>query len=152
MTTGAETRWLAVRALFEGAPATPERLALACGRSLRVVKGRIEAEQWRAAHRSRKRERADKVEAAIDVLIAAVEPTGGADGLAHLDKQRIDAVLAMARTLEKLGGMTGADEPAEENQARSDADMAAILRRIDDRIVELAEEYARRVVGEGGRA
>lgn len=68
-----------------------------------------------------------------------------------VDKGRIDALLSMGRVLER--SETLAAEQAREKQKRSDEELAAMLERIDERIIELAEAYAERLVGrEGGGA
>lgn len=147
MVPSSPERWMALRAVYEGAEATLPRLALAAGRSIESVERRAAQDGWKAgaasARRGARRPRLDK---AVDTLIAAVEALSG-EGWRKLDKQQIDTVLAMTRTLDKLGEMAGAADAAEETQARSDEDLAAVLRRIDERIVELAVDYARRVVG-----
>jgi hypothetical protein len=62
-----------------------------------------------------------------------------------VDKGRIDALLSMGRVLER--SETLAAEQARETQKRSDEELAAMLERIDERIIELAEAYAERLVG-----
>jgi hypothetical protein len=79
-----------------------------------------------------------KAEATSDVM----------DGSAAADKARMDAISAAMRTVEKIGEIARSDTSAKENQTRRDADMANVLRRIDERIVELATGYARKLGGE----
>lgn len=61
-----------------------------------------------------------------------------------LSKTQIDALTGIMRLAEKFEAL--AQERAEKEQAKSDADVATILKRIDDRIVELARGYAERLV------
>jgi hypothetical protein len=62
-----------------------------------------------------------------------------------LDKARIDALLATGRILEQLDA--AAQVSASEQQKRSDDELAAMLERIDERIIELAQAYAERLGG-----
>jgi len=62
-----------------------------------------------------------------------------------LDKARIDALLAMGRILEQSEAVAQAS--AAEQQKRSDDELAAMLERIDERIIELAQAYAERLGG-----
>ncbi|WP_274629682.1 hypothetical protein [Arvimicrobium flavum] len=61
-----------------------------------------------------------------------------------LTKQQVDTVVAMIRLAEKL--QEHAAEHAVQQQTRSDAEIAEILKRVDERIVELARGYAARLV------
>ncbi|WP_353642135.1 hypothetical protein [Mesorhizobium sp. WSM2239] len=62
-----------------------------------------------------------------------------------LDKGRIDALLAMGRILEQWEAVAQAS--AAEQQKRSDDELAAMLERVDERIIELAQAYAERLGG-----
>lgn len=62
-----------------------------------------------------------------------------------LDKGRIDALLSMGRILEQ--SEAAAQASAAEQQKRSDDELAAMLERIDERIIELAQAYAERLGG-----
>jgi hypothetical protein len=62
-----------------------------------------------------------------------------------LDKARIDALLSMGRLLEQSEAVVQAS--AAEQQKRSDDELAAMLERIDERIIELAQAYAERLGG-----
>ncbi|MFU0506654.1 hypothetical protein [Pseudaminobacter sp. NGMCC 1.201702] len=148
MVTHTDERWTAMRALYEGARPDIERLALATGRSAASIERRAAREKWvrqdPAAIRSGPKARLAKV---VDRLIGEVEAIGmGKEGGAGtLDKARIDAISALTRTLEKIGEITRLDDGAKENQMRRDADMAGALKRIDQRIVELATGYAKQL-------
>lgn len=67
-----------------------------------------------------------------------------------LDKARIDALLSMGRILEQSAAVAQAS--AGEQQKRSDDELAAMLERIDERIIELAQAYAERLGGGEYRA
>jgi hypothetical protein len=60
-----------------------------------------------------------------------------------VDKARLDALLAMVRVVERSEAL--ADQQATESQKRSDDELATLLGRIDERIVELARAYAERL-------
>ena len=60
-----------------------------------------------------------------------------------LSKSQVDALTGIMRLAEKFEAL--AQERAKEEHAKSDADVATILKRIDDRIVELARGYAERL-------
>lgn len=148
MVAHANERWMATRALYEGAPPDIERLALATGRSAASIRRRAAREKWSRGQpprtRSDPRARLAKV---VDRLIGEVEAIGmgSEDGAGALNKTRIDAISALTRTLEKIGEITRLDDGAKEHQMRRDADMAGALKRIDQRIVELATGYARQL-------
>jgi len=63
-----------------------------------------------------------------------------------LNKAQLDALTSLIKLAEKFA--TLARERAVQEQTRSDDEIAAVLERIDDRIVELAEEHARRLGAE----
>lgn len=133
-------------ALYEGAAASADLLARAAGRSVGAIERRAAAAGWTLAAADRD----GRMARVVDGLIAEVEAIAkdAEGGQGRLDKARIESVLAMARTLEKLGEMARVDDAAKENQSSADdEDLASILRRIDERIVELAHGYARELAG-----
>lgn len=138
-------QWLALRALHEGAAASLELLARASGRSPATLRKRAATEGWRdaeAATRLSSQER--RLRVLLDQQIAKAEAAGEDEaGSASADKARMDAISAVMRTLEKIGEITRGEGGAKENQTRDDEYMAETLRRIDERIVELAVGYAR---------
>lgn len=142
-------QWAALRALHEGAAASLELLAQATGRSLSLMRKRAGKEGWRdagAAMRLCGQER--RLRALLDQQIGKAEAAGADEtGSASADKARMDAISAVMRTLEKIGEITRGDSGAKENQTGKDEDMADILRRIDERIVELAIGFARELGG-----
>lgn len=74
-----------------------------------------------------------------DWVVANADAQGGV-----LTKQQLDTVSTMYRLATTFEEQ--AAESAREKQTRSDAEAAEILKRVDDRIVELAYDYARRIV------
>jgi hypothetical protein len=62
----------------------------------------------------------------------------------RIDKAEIDALHSMVRVLERSEALS--TEPAKEEKKRSDDELAGMLQLIDDRIVELAEAHAARLV------
>lgn len=63
-----------------------------------------------------------------------------------LSKGQLDALSSLIRLAEKFEML--AQERAKEKQTRSDDEIAGVLERIDDRIVELAEGYAEKLGAE----
>lgn len=71
-------------------------------------------------------------------LMASAERSGG-----RLDKAQVDALTALARMMERWEALV--KEQAGQNEKRSEDELAAILDRIDARIVELARAEAKRL-------
>jgi hypothetical protein len=151
MLTDTQERWTAARAIFESTRATVAQLATLGKWKITSVNARARKEGWvRLSDPDRPRTQNERLAKMVDRLIGEVEALGleGGDGGTMLDKARIDAISALTRTLEKIGEITRGGESAKENQIKRDADMAGILRRIDERIIELAEGYAKQLVRE----
>lgn len=145
-----------LRALYEGAPPTIETLALVSHRSPRLLAKVARQQGWGVAGiqaagppgepvdpgalERRLTVLADRLVRDLEAVSAAGEEAGG------YDKARIDALSAMLRMVEKIGEITRGPERAKENQIKSDAEMAAALERINNRIVELATELAGQMV------
>ena len=108
------------------------------------------------------RERAEALEALADQLVEP--PPGDIAALlvaelrsvlalmqaGRIEKSRIDTLLSvikLAERLEKLPPETG-NAAGQEEQKRSDDELAEILARVDERIIELARDYAERLVAE----
>ena len=64
----------------------------------------------------------------------------------RMDKARADALLSMIRVAERLDALQ--PDTGQQEQAKSDDELAEILTRVDRRIVELARDYAERLVAE----
>lgn len=148
MKSALPAQWAALRALHGGAPASLELLAEATGRSVAALAKRAEAEDWRPA---RKRGQAgesqeERIARLIGHILDVVEDAASQE---VLDKGRIEAASALMRILEKISEVTRSESGAKENEIKRDGEIADVLRRIDERIIELAEGYARRLVEEG---
>jgi hypothetical protein len=141
-------RWAALRALHGGAPAGIELLAEATGRSAAALQKRADAEGWTAARRGgwAGETREERIARLMDHILDLMEEVASQE---VLDKGRIESVSALVRILEKLSEVTRSESGAKENHARRDGEIADVLGRIDERIIELAEAYARRLVEEG---
>ncbi|EHK53514.1 hypothetical protein [Allomesorhizobium alhagi] len=163
-------QWEALRALREGAPPTFPRLAAAADLNPATVRERALRDNWPKRRFPRQGSKASQIaapecEAEAEPLsdmpegmsledvrkrLAEVMPRllGKAVALAErgvLDKARIDALLSMGRLLEQSEAVAQAS--AAEQQKRSDDELAAMLERIDERIIELAQAYAERLGG-----
>lgn len=68
----------------------------------------------------------------------------------RIHKTEIDALVAMMRMMERWEAL--AKERVKQEQAQSDEDLAAVLARINDRIVELARGLAAQLVAARGHA
>ena len=64
----------------------------------------------------------------------------------RIDKARADGLWSMIRVAERAGKLQ--PEKGQEQETRSDDELADILARVDERIVELARGYAERLVAE----
>lgn len=74
----------------------------------------------------------------IERMLLAADAAGG-----YFTKAEADTLAVTLRLAEKFGAI--ASERAAERQERTDAELAAILRRVDERIEELARQYAARL-------
>lgn len=150
MAGAADRRWAAARRLFEGAPASVELLAAVCGLKVRSVREKARLHGWQA-RRGRERVHAP-LRPLLDRLTSLAASIGSDDGGAG--KTELAALPALLKTIQLLGEMTGGADERAERTKENDERLAAILRRIDDRIVELARAYADEIVrdGQGGRS
>jgi len=140
----AEAAWAARRALMEGAAATPERVAAACGLKAGTLADRAEKEGW-ALPASAGLSRAQRIARVHDRLLDRIEHEqlrADADD-APLDKAGVAELAATARILAKIGEITRDEDGAKEKQLERDADIATILDRLDRQIVGLARHLAR---------
>jgi hypothetical protein len=152
----------ALRALAEGAHVTLELLADAVGRTPEALRRQARLEGWKL-DRAPDLGIAERVRGVAAMLLRRVEVLGqraGEEG-GRIDKAEIDGMLAIVRGLDKIGEIMRPQEAAQENQIGQDEELAAVLERIDERIIELARELAaqmgeeehrarRGVAGEGG--
>lgn len=162
----AADQWVALRALHEERGAGFDLLAAASGRTVRAIEARAAAEEWSGAGGAsdgdvvggrkragsvrtagRRLSRAERIDQQIDRLIARVELIcDECDAKGTLDKAAIEEVSALTRTLEKMAEITRSRESAKENQMKRDINIGKVLRRIDQQIVTLAKDYAKRLV------
>lgn len=143
----AEGVFAAMRHVHEGGEASLENLAMIAKRSLRMVRMRAEAEGWKPLAVGSVAERRRRIDTQYDRLIAEIERLtlgGEGEGLTF-DKARVDTIMAMVRALEKIGETMRSDEDAKDKQIKDDAELAAALKRIDDRIREIARYHAGRL-------
>jgi hypothetical protein len=139
----------ALRALAEGASPTPPLLADAAGCRLETVKTLTEREEWTWAGTDggdvarRVRVVAGDLLTRVEALGRKALKTGG-----KVDRSEIDSIVAVIRGLDKIDEIMRPDEAAKENQIGHDEDLAAILERIDRRIVELARDLAAQMVAD----
>ena len=147
----ADSVFAAMRHVHEGGEASLENLAMIAGRSIRMVRMRAEAEGWRQVAAGSVAERRRRIDVQYDRLIAEIErlTLGGEEGEGlTFDKARVDTIMAMVRALEKIGETMRSDEDAKDKQIKDDAELAAALKRIDDRIHEIARYHASRMGAE----
>ncbi|MCO6389517.1 hypothetical protein GTW25_00540 [Aliihoeflea aestuarii] len=141
----AERVLAAIRHIHEGGEPTLERLATIAGRSVRFLEARAQAETWRVASSSSLTERRRRIEIQYDRLISEIErlTLGSEEGEGlTFDKGRVDTIMAMVKALEKIGETMRSDEDAKDKQIKDDAELAAALKRIDDKIHEIARYHA----------
>lgn len=150
----AEAAWAARRALIEGATVTPEQVAAACGLSLRTLEERAAREGWRAAAEAGL-SRIERIARVQDRLLERIEReqahhrAGDMASDKGLDKAGIAELAATARILAKISEITRDEDGAKEKQLERDADIAAILDRLDRQIVDLARHLAAEMVAGG---
>jgi hypothetical protein len=170
------TRWAAVRALREGAAPTYPLLAVATNLHPATIRERASLENWekqpfqsskaREAWPGRARPAApatgegaaapdlselqalerpqDQIAWLSAYVVRALGNLIASAKAGALDKAEIDSLSSLMRMLER--SKTLAPERAADNQTENDAELAETLRRIDDRIVELAEAHAKWLV------
>lgn len=153
------TAWTARRALMEGGPVTIELVARASRLSVATLERRAAREGWRVAAGTGGGRRADRIARIHDRLLEKVERAQlrAEEDDVLLDKAGIAELSATVRTLAKISETTRDEDGAREQQWVRDADIAAILDRLDAKIVELARHLAAQMAGgdilaEGARA
>lgn len=140
-------RQRALRMLAEGAKPTLELLADASGRSVRTLRADAEREGWRL-DREPDLDILGRVRAIATGLLGKVEAlqVASLEEGKKIDKQEIDAMLAIIRGLEKIDEIMRPEAAVAEDQIKKDEDIADTLDRINERIVELATEIAAEMV------
>ena len=142
----------ALRALAEGASPTLALLADASGCLPATVQVLAERDNWKWAGAADD-DIGRRVRAIAGDLLARVEALGRTaleDG-GKVDRTEIEGIVAIVRSLDKIGEIMRPSEAAKENRIGHDEELATLLERIDRRIVELARAYAAQLVaGESG--
>jgi hypothetical protein len=134
---------VALRALAEGAEPTLALLADASQRALNTLIRKAAKEGWKLGC-APPANLAERIRATAAVLVDRLE-AAGREALANggrIDKTEIDGLVSIIRGLDRIGDMVRPEEAARENQIRSDEELAALLGRINERIVELAHAFA----------
>lgn len=139
----------ALRALAEGATPTLALLADASGCLPTTVTALSERNAWVWAGEAGG-DVARRVRAIAADLLARMEALGrkALEEGSKVDRTEIDSIVAIIRGLDKIGEIMRPQEAAKENQIKQDEDLAAILERIDRRILELARALAAQLVAE----
>ncbi|MBO6899774.1 MAG: hypothetical protein JJ864_00375 [Rhizobiaceae bacterium] len=143
--------WSAMRAVYEGALPNADLLAVISRRHPRTIERRAAREDWRMPEeRTDGLSHGERISRLVKRLVGEMEAIqrDGKGGV--YDKARIETVAALMRAVEKAGGIVGAEAGMQEQQKKTDADKADILRRVDERIVELARFFAEEILA--GRA
>lgn len=142
----------ALRALAEGAVPTLALLADASGCLPATVQALAEKDGWNWTG-AESDDVARRVRAIAGDLLARVEALGrtALEEGGKVDRTEIDGIVAMIRGLDKIGEIMRPGEAAKENRIGHDEELAALLERIDRRIVDLARDFAAQLVaGEPG--
>jgi hypothetical protein len=149
-------QWRAIRALVEReARPTIELVAQAAGRSARMIEIEAEREGW-VLDREADEDIGEKVRDVARMLLARIEEAGrtALENGGKINKSEIDALAHLIKSLNGLAGLDGGkrtEEIAKQKQIKTDDYRAAILTRINERIVELAQKLAATMVGERDR-
>ncbi len=147
-----DARLAVARELFEGATPTLKRLALLGNWLEATVATKIRTQGWKRPPATRKEMQARmhrRLEKRLDELLALEE--AGAKLSPAAAKARTDEFLRIDSALRVPLRGGERDGEAQQEQAKSDAELAAILQKIDDRIFELARHFAAEMVA-GERA
>jgi hypothetical protein len=139
---------MAARALYESGRPSLEQIATVAGWRLATVQSRAGRDGWQRNEPAK--DPGGRVARVIDGLLGEIEALGfgSGKGAVGLDKARIEAISTLIRAIEKIGEIlrSNTEANAKERQITRDADMAGFLRRIDERIVELAVGHAKELV------
>lgn len=137
----------AIRALAERAYPTLELLSDATGRSLTRLRSTAFREGWNLGD-----DPSQNFEARIRPIVAKLldqiekvsERAAREDGT--ISRSEIEGVFSMVRALDKISEFARPEEVASNNQKREDEELAAVLDRINARIIELARALAAQMV------
>ena len=150
-TAGTVAVWSAMRAVYEGALPNAELLAAIARKRPNTIERRAVREGWRKAEENTEGlTLVERISRLANALVGEMETIEKEGKGGVYDKARIETVAALMRALDKAGELIGAEPGKQEQQKKTDAEKADILRRIDKRIVELARFFAEEIVA--GRA
>lgn len=150
-TAGTVAAWSAMRAVYEGALPNAELLAAISRKRPKTILRRALREGWReAGENTDGLTLVERISRLANALVGEMETIEKEGKGGVYDKARIETVAALMRALDKAGELIGAEPGKQEQQKKTDAEKADILRRIDERIVELARFFAEEIVA--GRA
>lgn len=145
MAKGPLARQRALRALAEGARPSLDLLADASNRSLRCLRVQAAREQWKLEP-GHEVDIHSRIKPIVDKLLDKLEAVSTGEG--RMERPEIDAVLTMLRAIDKINEIQRPEEAAAKKQVRSDETLAAVLERINKRIVTLARELADQMVAQ----
>jgi hypothetical protein len=148
-------QWRAMRALVEGALPTIELVAQAASRSARIVAIEAEREGWQIERESDE-DIGEKVRDVARMLLTRIDEAGrtALENGGKINKSEIEALSHLIKSLNGLTNLDGGkrvEEIAKQKQIKKDDYRATILTRINERIVELAQELAEKMVRERDR-
>lgn len=150
MTSKAMVLWAGCRALAEefGVPLGP--IAEATGRTPASLRRRAARDGWKLSGAEAGLSRPERIARLHDNLLDRIERLQlDADREPQkMDKAGIAELSSTVRMLAKIGGEEQDEDDARERQMIRDADIAAILDRLDARIVELARHLAQTLAGD----
>lgn len=144
MTEEMRARLDAARLLFERHGAPIALLAVAMGRSTALLERRAEEENWTPITAEQPQSLRTRLAAAIERLAGKLEEMSCQmiEGTVAIDRAELDTLVTMMRALEKIAEFVPQDEADSERQIADDEELAAVLERINGRIVELARALA----------
>lgn len=137
----------AIRALAERARPTLELLADATGRSLTRLRSTAFRQNWNLDDDSGENFEA-RIRPIIATLLDQIEKMSerATQEGGSFERSEIEGVFSMVRALDKISEFTRPEEVAKNEQKREDEELAAVLDRINERIIELARALAAQMV------
>lgn len=143
-------RAMAIRALAERARPTLELLSDATGRSLTRLKSTAFRDNWNMGDDAAENFEA-RIRPIISTLLDQIEKMSerAAQEGGSFARSEVEGVFSMVRALDKISDFTRPEEVAKNEQKREDEELAAVLDRINERIIELARALAAQMVEQG---
>lgn len=151
METLARRRVALARAMSEDARASFDELGMMLGLKAETLRRRARREGWAEPDAAAAGElNRMRLQRQLGYWINRMETlSASADSEdAKLDKAEIDAIASAIRAIEKMEELRQANMP--DKKKNNDAEKAAVLRKVNQRIVELAHDYALHHAGDGG--